>query len=199
MTVQIIEELIPKPWQLDLLESMKELTWVHQRNTSYKTSEGNFIQGMDVFVDDNTVDTIQFVHYAILGNDKTFMFPYLKPMLYMIEHAVGRKLARVHRIKLNHQGQIPNFTEENYNIPHSDDTRKELTTVIYYINDSDGDTVLFNEHYDPNWSVKSLTLNQRVTPKMGKAVVFPSTQFHASSNPINNPSRFVINFVVELE
>jgi hypothetical protein len=199
MTVQIIDDLVPKAWQLDLLESMKELTWVHQRNTSYKTGPGNFIQGMDVFVDKNTVDTIQFVHYAILGNDKTFMFPYLKSMVYMIEEKTGRKVIRVHRIKLNHQGQLPNFTKDNYNIPHSDDARKDLTTIIYYINDSDGDTFIFNEHHDPEWKIKELTVNQRVTPKMGRAVVFPSTQFHASSNPIDTHSRFVINFVVELE
>lgn len=199
MTVQIIDELIPKTWQLDLLESMKTLTWIHQRNTSYKTDEGNFIQGMDVFVDENTVDTIQFVHYAILGNDKTFMFPYLKPMLYMIEEKTGRKLSRIHRIKLNHQGQIPNFTKEQYNIPHTDDARRELTTIIYYINDSDGDTVMFNEHHNPDWHITSLTVDQRITPMMGRAIVFPSTQFHASSNPIGTPSRFVINFVVELK
>ena len=199
MTITVIDDLIPKAWQLDLLESMREVQWIHQKGTSYKTGPSNFIQGMDVFEDENTIDTVQFVHYAILGENKTFMFPYLKPMIYMIEDRIGKHIVRMHRIKINHQSPIPNFTKDNYNIAHSDDPRKELWSVVYYVNDSDGDTVIFNESYNPDWANKSLTVIERITPKMGRAVMFPSTQFHASSNPINTPSRYVINFTFEVE
>jgi NAD-dependent deacetylase len=60
-------------------------------------------------------------------------------------------------------------------------------------------TVLFNENYSPNKDIKKLTVACRITPEAGKIVVFPSTQMHASSNPINTPSRYVINFVFETE
>lgn len=199
MSIQIIDELIPKNWQEDLLESMKEVTWIHQKGTSYKSTPSNFVQGMDVFVDDNTIDTVQFVHYAILGDNKTFMFPYIKPMVYMLENAIGQKIARVHRVKINHTAPIPNFTSNNYNIAHSDEPRRDLTTVVYYINDSDGDTFIFNESHNFDHAITKLTIDRRVTPKMGSAVVFPSDRLHASSNPINTPSRYVINFVLELE
>lgn len=197
--ITTIETLIPINWQLDLLESMKQLPWIHQHNTSYKTGTGNFIQGMDVFEDENTVDTAQFVHYAITGDEKTFMFPYLKPMMLMLEARLGLKIVRMHRIKINCQMPIPNFNTNNYNIAHSDDSRKNLLSAIYYVNDSDGDTFIFNEHHNVDWEIKQLTIAQRITPKMGNVVIFPSTQLHASSNPIITGTRFVINFMFEAD
>jgi hypothetical protein len=197
--MQLIEQLLPKTWQEDLLKTMAEVTWIHQKGTSYKTSTGNFIQGMDVFVDENTVDTVQFIHYAILDSERSNMYPYLKPILYMIQDRLNIKISNIRRIKINHQSPIPNFTKTNYNIPHSDDSNPNLTTAIYYVNDSDGDTVLFNEHYNPNWAITHLTEVYRKTPKMGDLIVFPSTQFHASSNPIATPSRYIINFVFEVD
>lgn len=197
--MQIIKDLLPKSWQEDLLDSLKDVTWVHQKGTSYKTGEGTFIQGMDVFVDENTVDSVQFVHYAMLGPERSFMFAYLKPIMYMIEERIGKKIKLLHRIKINHQAPIPNFTTDNYNIPHSDDANPLLWSLIYYVNDSDGDTVMFNERYNYDWAIKKLTIAERVTPEAGKAILFPASQFHASSNPINTPNRYVINFVFEVE
>lgn len=199
MNFQKIDSLIPTNWQLDILECMKELSWIHQKGTSYKTGPGNFIHGMDVFLDNNTIDTIQFVHYAILGNEKSFMFPYLRPLIFMLENRINKKITRIHRIKINHQSPQPGFTSNNYNIIHSDDGRADLVSMVYYVNDSDGDTFVFNEHHSPNHSVDQVTLLERVTPTMGTAIVFPSTQFHASSNPINTPSRYVINATFEVE
>ena len=66
--------------------------------------------------------------------------------------------------------------------------------MVYYVNDSDGDTVLFNEFYN----TKSVSINRRIAPKKGRAVIFDSNRFHASSNPINTPTRFVINFTFKL-
>jgi hypothetical protein len=72
--------------------------------------------------------------------------------------------------------------------------------MIYYVNDSDGDTFLFNEFWDPvsGQPPTQLTLNQRVTPKRNRAVIFESDRFHASSNPRFNKNRFIINFVMKV-
>jgi ectoine hydroxylase-related dioxygenase (phytanoyl-CoA dioxygenase family) len=72
-----------------------------------------------------------------------------------------------------------------------------LLSMVYYVNDSDGDTFLFNEFQNSN-KVTEVTLKQRVMPRKGRAVIFDSNRFHASSNPINNTSRFVINFTFKI-
>lgn len=199
MTIQIIENLLPVCWQKGLQQTVKDLQWIHQKGTSYKVNDDSFIHGMDVFIDDNTVDSPQFVYYIIDSKQTNPLFPYIRPILYMLEHKLGKKIIRIIRIKINHQLPIVGFNKDNYNIAHVDEPDGNLMSAVYYINDSDGDTFLFNEHYSQNKDIKGLTVSHRITPEAGKIVVFPSTQMHASANPINTASRYVINFVFEVE
>ena len=59
-------------------------------------------------------------------------------------------------------------------------------SLIYYINDSDGDTIFFN---------KKLKEIKRVTPKKNTAVLFDSNILHCGCNPIKSSMRGVINFI----
>jgi hypothetical protein len=60
---------------------------------------------------------------------------------------------------------------------------------------SDGDTVLFNESFDPDKLEKpeKLTIHKRIEPKQNRCVMFKGNRFHASSNPIKNDMRVVLN------
>lgn len=201
--MQIIENLIPKSWQEDLLKITKTLPFSYSEATSYRQQgdpEDFLKQGWDMFIDENTIDTCQYVHVPLYKNDNHHGPSFLNffPLIYMIEERLKLKVIDIHRIKINCLNHVPNFTKNNYNLAHTDGI-EDLLTVIYYLNDSDGDTFVFNEFHDPEKPVEKLTLKGRVTPKMGNALVIPAKQFHASSNPINTPSRFVINFLLEVE
>ena len=75
--------------------------------------------------------------------------------------------------------------------PHIDlDPGDEHIVVLYYVNDSDGDTKFFNKDFE---------LIKRVSPKKGKVVIFHSNTLHTSSNPIESPYRMVVNFNVRLK
>jgi Rps23 Pro-64 3,4-dihydroxylase Tpa1-like proline 4-hydroxylase len=67
-------------------------------------------------------------------------------------------------------------------------------TLLYYVNDSDGDTIFYNECFTGQ-PVGLVTEQQRVTPKKGRAVIFNSNQIHSGSCPSVNDSRIVINCV----
>jgi len=56
-------------------------------------------------------------------------------------------------------------------------------TMLYYINNCDGDTYLKNN--------ESYT---RISPKAGRVLLFDGPTLHASSNPVSSPYRFVITF-----
>lgn len=78
-----------------------------------------------------------------------------------------------------------------YHSPHVDqDTDHKV--FLYYVNDADGDTVFFNQFWngkDPH----PLTEDVRVSPKMGRGVVFDGLQYHCSTSPTKSNYRCVIN------
>lgn len=198
----ILDNLIPESFQKEVHTAITtQTTWQYEPATSMGSKEsGNFIQGYDVFQDAMTIDCPQFTHFAMLNGQSSPAFPALRPMLYFVEKRLNRRIDSIGRVKINCTTRNgPRFTENNYNIPHVDATVDNLLTMIYYVNDSDGDTFLFNESHEQGRYISGVSLKQRVTPKMGRAVIFDAKRFHAGSNPINESSRFVINFTFTLE
>lgn len=68
--------------------------------------------------------------------------------------------------------------------------------MLYYVNDSDGDTIFFNEAYQENdqdfYDPEQFTIYKRVTPKKGRIVVFNGLRYHSSTHPSSN-YRLIIN------
>jgi len=62
---------------------------------------------------------------------------------------------------------------------------------VYYVNDSDGDTVFYNKFYPDNKN--NLTEVKRVSPKKGRCVVFNPLRYHSSSFPKKNDYRCIVN------
>lgn len=81
-----------------------------------------------------------------------------------------------------------------YNQPHVD-AEVPSWSIVYYLNDSDGDTVIFNEMYTDKTTPLKLTVKERVSPKKNRAVLFEANRYHASSNPVVSQARFVLNWV----
>ena len=69
-----------------------------------------------------------------------------------------------------------------------------LVTAIYYLNDSDGDTYIFDQ--DRKYNGHDLTIKKQVAPKQGRLVVFSGNLLHSGSNPRRNETRMVANINV---
>ena len=69
-------------------------------------------------------------------------------------------------------------------------------SVLYYVNDSDGDTLIFDKNYPSE--PKDMKILARYQPKKGACAIFNSTIYHASCNPINSNKRIVINYILEI-
>tara|TARA_B100001142_G_C14023996_1_gene535466 strand:+ start:27 stop:365 length:339 start_codon:yes stop_codon:yes gene_type:complete len=97
---------------------------------------------------------------------------------------------------------LPNKTSTlDHHMPHID-SFFEHWNAIYYVNDSDGDTVIFNETNDDYDAGKDdimriqsndFTIKQRIEPKQGRVVIFPGKYYHSSSFCKDSPYRAVIN------
>ena len=88
--------------------------------------------------------------------------------------------------------QFPlNLKETTVDTPHLDGHADHFV-MLYYVCDSDGDTIIYNE------KVKSenYTIQQRITPKQGRVVLFDGAFYHTAEQPLNN-IRCVVNYNLE--
>ena len=133
-------------------------------------------------------------------NGSNHFYPLVYPLIVLAEKELGLELAnKVHRAKANFLLADTSSPENTYHYPHIDvklapnEKNIKLATLLYYVNDSIGDTVIFNEK-NPN--SKNLTEMKRISPKKGKAIFFDSSHLHCSTPPKTN--RYVINIVFKL-
>jgi len=92
--------------------------------------------------------------------------------------------------------QLPlNLKDRSIDAPHVDADVDHIV-VLYYVNDSDGDTVIYEnlfEGYDKVPLMKDLKEKKRVTPKAGRVVIFNGKHWHTSHQPKDNV-RCVVNY-----
>ena len=79
-----------------------------------------------------------------------------------------------------------NFLAKEHFTIHTDSKDVEGFTAIYYINDSDGETLFFNK--------TGTEIIKKISPKQGSMVYFNNKIPHAGQPPKNNNYRSVINF-----
>ena len=87
--------------------------------------------------------------------------------------------------------QFPlNLQSDEDDTPHIDlDEGERHIVVLYYVKDSDGDTVIYNERTESN----TYTVKQKVTPKQGRVVIFDGSQYHTAQQAINSV-RCIVNY-----
>lgn len=187
--IQIFDDIIPKGYQ-DQIEA-DLMRWQFSWNYFDDVTNANY------------GDNSGMVHLAFNhGAQPSEWFPFIKPIIYSIEQATGEKIRELLRIRVGFL--TPAETLAEYNTPHVDFTVPHKT-VCYYVNDSDGDTVVFDQTVT-DMSVTEIsertikeyvdkatfTVAGRCSPKKGRICVFDGYKFHASSKPKQNQRRLVI-------
>ena len=74
---------------------------------------------------------------------------------------------------------------------HIDYNEIEVDNLLYYVNDSDGDTILYENDRK--------TVMKRISPKAGRFVYFSGDIPHCASRPVENFKRMVININMSKE
>ena len=65
--------------------------------------------------------------------------------------------------------------------------------ILYYVVDSEGDTIIYNERWNNDIRPEKYTEKQRVTPKQGRVVIFDGSLYHTAEQPLNN-HRCIVNY-----
>jgi hypothetical protein len=192
-SIHIYEDIISKDKQgiLEDYFSTKKIGWKHINNTEYIES----YQPQDVMKPQSITDS------------------YIKSIISEIEKNVANKLKT--KVKSNYRFKVNLLKSEYFSKDRNPKDSIHIDifyphiSMVYYINDSDGDTKFYklkegssdnfikyvsNKEYDRFQEFKS------VSPKKGRVVVFDGLILHHSTYP-KYGDRYVINFntIIETE
>jgi len=165
----------------------------HIQDIIFKEIRWQFIP--DVTKPDNKQQRPGFSYHFI--TDKTNVFDYHKDVLKIIDAACQKiNFKRQDCLQGRSFLQLPlNLKDKRLDAPHVDADIDHLV-VLYYVNDSDGDTVIYEnlfEGYDNVPHFNELKEKKRVTPKAGRVVIFNGKHWHTSNQPEHNV-RCIINY-----
>jgi hypothetical protein len=123
----------------------------------------------------------------------------LVPILFLFCEKAHLKFSALMRVR------IGLFTRAMVDAPHHNphvDFYEPHRVALYYVNDSDGDTFVFNETYDDvgqdqaaaHVNEGKFTVAERISPKKGTMISFDGKRYHASMHPAKSTSRIVVTF-----
>lgn len=184
--IKIYDDIISNDLQDEILTKLRH------GNFPWFLSHNTLGSGPSSFIKNNIKEYLQFEHYFYhYDNDdgKTYSnsdTTLIDKLLNEIANHFKWNKFEIIRVKSNLQTQCENNKKEYYNSPHVDFPNKNLKTMIYYINDSDGDTFFFDNE-------ENLNIIDRVEPKKGRLVLFDGNILHSGQHPIQSETRMVLN------
>jgi hypothetical protein len=181
--MQIIDNLLPDEQLHEILNEVNGLNfaWYYRHySTSGHEPKDNVSQFVHIMYTDDRVNSGYF-----------YLIEYI---LKQIESKTKYKIKKLIRIKAN---LLLNQPHKNIEAAIHTDTpigskkkdHKKSMSIIFYIEDSDGDTVVY----------KGDEIVKKVSPKQNRAFIFPSVERHNATPPKLNSTRKVINFMIEVE
>ncbi len=161
-----------------------------------RSDRATYGQGVDrIFpVTPDSIEVHQFTHTVYentRGDDPkaSAVFPAILPIITAIPYTIKQMI----RIKMNLCVHAQTDNPNAHGMPHVDFTRNKepFVSAIYYVNDSSGDTIIFNERFGHKGA---LSVKARITPRKGRLIVFDGALLHAGNTPRDNRPRININF-----
>ncbi len=193
----LIKDVLPTAYWRDLhgVIAHPDFPWLYSPEVSVDIKENPFKQNPEI------VKSCGFTNTLYFDGASSPHWDLIRPMIYIMSHKSGipalTKSVTTYRCKANLQTQLNNSTKDNYNMPHIDpaffEKEGDNWIFLYYLDDADGETFIFNEVAEDGRPDK-LTIRKRITPKANTGVLFRDNIFHASSNPIYSRRRMNLNF-----
>lgn len=187
---KVIHDVIPKNTQQRLQDVINERTfsWHIMKSASFADS----VKVPKFWTNIETIGYVKPIYFegAIISKE---ILPWCLQILDAALDKANIEMEELLRIQVNllYQNVNVEYKQGMWTTAHIDQDF-DHKVLLYYVNDSDGDTFLFNEKRGEEFD--HFTEMARVTPKAGSAIIFDGKHFHSASNPINNNKRLAINF-----
>ena len=189
--IRVIENFMPLHYQKSMLDFFTSAEFpIYLDSGTVIDKLERVTAEMPIWLDDNTQEHRQLIHsFVARGEIQSQFWPRLAPLYFELERQLEFP-CQILRAKLNVNTPDYKFGPNDHYPAHIDVAQKDCWTAIYYVHDSDGDTIWFND---------SMQEIKRVAPKQGTLVLFPCRIRHAGTPPKLNHYRTVINFNVRQE
>jgi len=125
----------------------------------------------------------------------TKLSTFIRPLVYKIKDYVGAStivrsqldLTILHKQKYIHPPHI--------DIQCKDD---EYVSAIFYINDSDGESIIYDHKYDiaPSSFPTNMKIKKTIEPKPGRLLLFDTRYAHTGCSPSEHQTRILLNTVL---
>ena len=174
--MQIIDNFMPFDWWQGTYNIIggDDFPWYLNKDTSYESD-----------------NYYQMTHtYCVRNKVYSNWFTTIQPLIDEFQKQTTYQLKNIDRIKSNLLFNRPISVEQKQKIIHQDSEDPNYVTLLYYLQDSDGDTIMYQED--------KKTEIIRVEPKANRAVIFDSRTWHTADLPANHQTRQVVNFVFEV-
>jgi|TARA_E500000318_G_C3466481_1_gene174777 hypothetical protein len=177
------DDFLPKSTIGDL-KHLQGVPFLYNKSSCYKCRDYSLMNARGC-----AHDYPQFVHtlYSDGKKDSKNFEPVVAPIIkYFFEkNNISEKILT--RAKVN---MTTKCSKNLRTTPHIDNANKHYV-MIYYVNDSDGDTIIYKQKYGE----KRLWLSpyKRVSPKAGRCVFFNGLHYHSASLPKKSDVRCVVN------
>lgn len=185
-TYEVFDDFVPLYHQNCIEKAVQQLDWEKNDNISSIPVIPNMPDGLKISESQSGMAANIF---SFDGINNDILIGLCLPLIAKATDILGDK-TKLERIRAGM------FLRGNgLHKPHVDYFSKHYT-LLYYVNDSDGDTYLFNEIATPGNTFhypESFSLQDRISPKKGRAVIFNGLIYHSSSYPENHSSRMAIN------
>ena len=180
--ITVVDDFIPEEEFLVLYKTIMSPNFWWHWNTSHMHNElADNLQNLESTKFE--VDYPQMIHRVFYAQSINVpeTFKILKPILDRIKHKELLKIKCNLNIRINYPEHMHGFFHQD--VP-SDVQQLNAWTGIYYVNDSDGDTLIIQDD----------NITKSIPPKANRFVYFPSHMLHAGNCPRNYDRRVVVNF-----
>ena len=174
---------------MKIFKNILEPEYFKQVQNYYLSEQFEWYYNSDSVKDDKEKPIYQFTHGSILdGKVTNTQRPEHVILVKEILNRIKIKKSGVMRAKFNLLPRQPYTENQLKRTLHQDYTKDDLyTSLIYYINDSDGDTVVYEDDKEIKY-----------TPRANTAIMFNSQLWHRATPPTEEAARVVLNIVFKV-
>jgi hypothetical protein len=189
--IYIVDDFLPKSYQNYIEEQLlgPSINWHFMKDIAYDK------ESLDEF---SLADTSPAFAHKFYDNTIGILSPGFGLTLPIVHFAFDKLNMSFNEVLNSRSFMTIPLPHTDYDHPHVDMYYDHMV-CLYYVADSDGDTVIYNEKF-PDFPVhaansENLSVWKSITPKKGRAVIFNGSYYHRSTRP-SKGARLVINFNV---